>query len=164
MKSIFIKLTFSLTLILSINCKSQTVLDYVNFYNEITPKLNVLADNKSQYIGQNFSLFNNAIYNNNISIISIGYHSKVASSKRYYILALEFCNDDLFFIGLDNEYQVPVVYVTFENEIPSSIKSMVLQYKGEWNSAFEQFFANMKIEKIKFTGVNGYYSNNRTPK
>ncbi|WP_336958155.1 hypothetical protein [Chryseobacterium contaminans] len=54
--------------------------------------------------------------------------------------------------ALDNRYQIPVISITFEDEIPPQIKNMVQQYHGEWNTTFAQFFSNMKIEKIKFIG------------
>lgn len=41
---------------------------------------------------------------------------------------------------------------------------MVLQNHGLWNSTFVQFFSNIKIEKIKFVGVNGYDSTDWTGK
>ncbi|CAH0128090.1 hypothetical protein SRABI04_00199 [Chryseobacterium sp. Bi04] len=52
-----------------------------------------------------------------------------------------------------------MVWITFESEIPSQIKNMVQEYNGVWTSIFTQFFANMKIEKIEFGGINGYNSN-----
>ncbi|WP_187477937.1 hypothetical protein [Amniculibacterium sp. G2-70] len=164
MKSLFIKIIFSIFMIFAVGCKAQTVNDYITFYNSISPKLNTLANNKSQYIGQNFSLFSNALLANNVSIDNIGYHLKTHNSKKYFSITLYFCTDKLFFIGSNQKFQVPVVWVTFENEIPSSIKSMVLQYEGVWNFQFEQFFANMKIEKIEFIGINGYDNLDRTPK
>ncbi|WP_162304169.1 hypothetical protein [Chryseobacterium mulctrae] len=40
------------------------------------------------------------------------------------------------------------------------MKDMVLQSQGERNFNFVQLFSHMKIEKIKFIGVNGYNSTN----
>jgi hypothetical protein len=50
-------------------------------------------------------------------------------------------------VASDNSFMFPRVVITFENEIPNQIHDLVVQYQGQWNSTFEQFFVNMKIEK-----------------
>ena len=144
--------------------KAQTVNDYINFYNTISPKLNAVAAVKSNYIHQDFSLFLNKLNTENIMINRVSYYPRNSSTEKIYIISLSFSNIDLNQAGLQNKYQLPVIWVTFENEVPQSFVSMVLQYQGKWNLQFEQFFANMKIEKIKFIGINGYDNPDRTPK
>jgi hypothetical protein len=71
---------------------------------------------------------------------------------------LFFEDSDLWSVATDNPFQYPWISITFENEIPNQIKNMILQNHGEWDNTFVQFFSNMKIEKIKFIGINGYNS------
>lgn len=159
LKTIAIIITF-----ISYTCKAQTVNDYTTFYNEVVPKLNVVAINKTQFYGQNFSNFYDELLSKNINVISLSYDHKTDPSSKYYTLRLFFEDSDLWSVATDNQFQYPWVSITFENEIPSQIKSMVLQNEGQWDNTFVQFFANMKIEKIKFVGVNGYNNSDRTTK
>lgn len=148
------------------NCKAQSasVNDYITFYNGVVPKLNTVATNKTQFYGQNFSKFNTELINKNINAVNLGYASKTDTGIKYYMLALYFCDSNMDKPALDNKFQIPVIWITFENEIPPQIKSMVLQYHGEWNDTFAQFFSNMKIEKIEFGGINGYNSSDWSAK
>ncbi len=148
------------------NCKAQSssVNDYITFYNGVVPKLNTVATNKTQFYGQNFSGFYSELLSKNVNVVDLGYGSKTDTGTKNYILRLYFCDSNMDKPALDNKFQIPVIWITFENEIPAQIKSMVLQYHGEWNDTFVQFFSNMKIEKIKFIGLNGYNSNNWSAK
>ncbi len=148
------------------NCKAQSasVNEYITFYNGIVPKLNMVASNKTQFYGQNFSKFNTELINKNINAVNLWYASKTDTGIKYYMLALYFCDSNMDKPALDNKFQIPVIWITFENEIPPQIKSMVLQYHGEWNDTFAQFFSNMKIEKIEFGGINGYNSSDWSAK
>ncbi|MDC8098767.1 hypothetical protein [Chryseobacterium rhizosphaerae] len=159
MKSIFLKSLFIISIFFIHNYKSQSVNDYITFYNGITPKLNTIASNKTQFYGQNFSKFYSELSNKHITVVNLSYDSKTDTGKKYYMLALYFCNSSMDKPALDNKFQIPVVWITFENEIPSQIKNMVQEYNGVWTNTFTQFFANMKIEKIEFGGINGYNSN-----
>ncbi|NML56540.1 hypothetical protein [Chryseobacterium cheonjiense] len=67
-------------------------------------------------------------------------------------------------VGIDNHFQVPFISITFQNEIPSQIDQLSIQSQGRWNATIAQFFANMKIEKIEFVGINGYNNPDRTIK
>lgn len=164
MKTIF-KIIFLLNVfILTNNCKAQTTSDYIAFYNEVVPKLNIVAVNKTQFYGQNFSSFYNELLSKNIQVIKLGYDYKTDPGSKYYVLRLFFAEPEMWSVATDNPFQYPWVSITFENEIPYQIKSMVLQNQGQWNSTFVQFFSNMKIEKIKFVGINGYNSNDWTEK
>ncbi|MDR3026632.1 hypothetical protein [Chryseobacterium sp.] len=161
MKSIFLKGLFIISIFLMHNCKAQSasVNEYITFYNGVVPKLNTVAANKTQFYGQNFSKFYNELLNKNVSIVNLGYGSKTDTGRKYYKLRLFFCDSNMDKPALDNKFQIPWITITFQDEIPSQIKSMVLQYHGEWNDTFVQFFSNMKIESIDFIGVNGYNSN-----
>lgn len=166
MKSIVLKGLFVISIFFIPSCKAQTfsVNDYITFYNEIVPRLNTIASNKAQFYGQNFSKFNTEIHNKNINIVSLGYGSKTDTGIKNYILRLYFCDSNMDKPALDNRYQIPVVWITFKDEIPPQIKSMVQQCYGEWNNTFVEFFSNMKVEKIEFVGLDGYNSYNRSVK
>ncbi|MGO4707584.1 hypothetical protein AB4Y90_00425 [Chryseobacterium sp. 2TAF14] len=158
MKNIIFKIFLSISLLLIYNCKAQNSSDYITFYNGVVPKLNTIAVNKTQFYGQNFSNFYNELLNKNITVVKLGYGYKEDPASKYYVLRLFFEDDDMWGAASDLNYQYPWISITFENEIPSQIKSMVMQNYGVWNNTFVQFFSNMKIEKIKFVGVNGYDS------
>ncbi len=166
MKSIILKSLFVISIFFTHSYKAQsvTVGDYITFYNNIVPSLNTIASDKTQFYGQNFSKFNTELNKKYINIVSLGYGSKTDTGIKNYILRLYFCDSNMDKPALDNNYQIPVISITFEDEIPPQIKSMVQQYHGEWNNAFVQFFSNMKIEKIKFIGLNGYNNYDRSPK
>ncbi|MDH6252195.1 hypothetical protein M2347_001922 [Chryseobacterium sp. H1D6B] len=159
MKSIFLKGLFIISIFFIHNCKAQSVNDYITFYNGVVPTLNTIASNKTQFYGQNFSKLLNELLNKNINIINLGVDSKTDTGTKYYLLALYFCDSSMDKPALDNKFQIPVIWITFQDEIPSQIKNMMYQNHGEWNSSFVQFFSNMKIEKIEFGGLNGYNSN-----
>lgn len=160
MKSIILKSLFviSIFFIHSYKAQSVTVDDYITFYNSVVPRLNTIASDKTQFYGQNFSKFNTELNRKYLNIVNLGYGSKTDTGIKNYILRLYFCDSNMDKPALDNRYQIPVIWITFEDEIPSQIKSMVQQYHGEWNNTFAQFFSNMKIEKIEFGGLNGYNS------
>ncbi|SDQ32067.1 hypothetical protein SAMN05421664_1128 [Chryseobacterium soldanellicola] len=158
MKSIFIKALLIINLFFIYNCKAQTANDYITFYNGVVPKLKSIIPNKTQFYGQNFSSFYNELQNKNVNIVMISYDSKIFNDPHYYTLYLYFCDRNMLNVASDNSFQYPWLEIAFENEIPSQIKDMVLQYHGQWNTTFAQFFSNMKIEKIKFIGVRGYDS------
>lgn len=164
MKNFFLKTLFIVIIFFQYNFKAQTTNDYINFYGSIAPKLNTIAANKTQFYGQNFSNFYTALLTENISVVKLTYDYKTAPGSKYYILRLFFEDSEMWSIATDNTFQYPWISITFEDEIPSQIKNMVLQSQGEWDSNFAQFFSNMKIEKIKFIGLNGYDSNNWSEK
>lgn len=166
MKNIFFKIVLLLSIIFSYICTAQniTTLQYVNYYNRITPKLNVIRQNKTQYYNQNFSMFYNRLVSQNLSVGKIGIQNKMATSNDMYTLALYFEDFNMASFGIEKEFQCPVVYVTFVNEIPKQINAMLRQYEGNWNSNFANFFSNMTVESIEFVGVNGYNSSDRTPR
>ena len=164
MKSILIKTFLIINLFFIYNCKAQTTSDYIDFYNDVAPKLNSIVPIKTQFYGQNFSNFYNELQNKNLDIILVNYDTKTDPGTKYYILRLYFASFNMWSASTDNLYQFPSVAITFQNEIPSQVKSMIEQSNSQWTYNMIQFFANMKIEKIKFIGVNGYNSSDRSLK
>ncbi len=155
-----------LALFFIINCNAQRINDtaYINYYNSLVPTLNAMVTTKTQYYGQNFSAFYTAILNNNLTIVSIGVGPKVANSRLDYVLTLKFASHAMINYGIDRGYQHPKIRITFTNAMPVEISDLLLQYKGYWNTTYQQFFSNMVIESIAFGGTNGYNSPNRVPR
>ncbi|MET3535691.1 hypothetical protein [Chryseobacterium limigenitum] len=158
MKTIFFKTIFILSIFFIHNCKAQTTNDYITFYNGVVPKLNIIVPYKTQFYGQNFSTFYTELLSKQISVAKFGCDYKTDPGSKYYVLDLFFEDSEMWPVATNNSFQYPWVSITFQDEIPAQIKTMILQNHGEWNSTFAQFFANMKIEKILFVGVNGYNS------
>jgi hypothetical protein len=123
-----------------------------------------MATTKTQFYGQNFSAFYTAILNNNLTIVSIDVGLKMANSRQDYVLTLLFTNNTMIRYGIDRGYQHPKIRITFTNAMPAEISDLLLQYKGNWNATYQQFFSNMVIESIAFGGTNGYNSPNRAPR
>jgi hypothetical protein len=146
------------------NCKAQTTTDYITFYNDVVPKLNTIVPNKAQYYGQNFSNLNNELLNKNIYVITLDYDSRVDEEKKYYVLTLFFADLNLWNVAIKNSFQLPAISITFESEIPKQIENLAKQNNMQWNSTISQFFANMKIESIRFIGLNGYNSTDNSLK
>jgi len=165
MKSTMLKFLFIINLIFIYSCKAQvTTNDYISFYNEVAPKLNSMVPNKTQFYGQNFSIFYNELQNKNLDVILVNYDTKTDPGTKYYILRLYFAPVNMWSFAIDNKYEFPILDITFENEIPSQIKNMVEQSNSQWTYNMIQFFGNMKIEKIEFIGLNGYNSSDRSLK
>jgi len=164
MKSIFLKTILIINLFFIYNCKAQTTNDYINFYNDVVPKLNTIVPIKTQFYGQNFSSFYNELQNKNINIILLNYDTKTDIGTRYYILRLFFTNIGMWNIAIDNSFQLPSISITFENEIPKQIEQIATQNNMKWNPTLAQFFSNMKIESIRFIGLNGYNSTDNSLK
>lgn len=163
MKKNIYKTIFIIQLLFIFNCKAQkSIYDYIIFYNDVVPKLNLIVPYKTQFYNQNFSTFYNELKNKNIVVKSIGIDSKEANSPKDYVLVLYFSEDSK--IAFDYEYQYPVVWIDFQEEIPKTVKDIMRSYYGDWNETVAQQFLNMKIEKIEFVGINGYNNPDRTIK
>lgn len=156
MKNIFLKTLVIINLFGMVSCKAQTTNDYIAFYNNVVPKLNTIVTNKTQFYGQNFSNFYNELLNKQLNVIKFDCDYKTDPGSEYYVLNLFFEDNDLWSVASNNNYQYPWISITFESKIPKQIESMARQTHGKWDSTFIQFFANIKIEKIKFVGVRGY--------
>jgi len=164
MKSILIKTLLIINLFFIYSCKTQTTNDYIIFYNDVVPKLNLLVPNKTQYYGQNFSNLHNELLNKNIDIITLDYDTRVDEETKYYVLTLFFADLNLWNVAINNSYQLPAISITFENEIPKQIENLAKQNNMQWNPTISQFFASMKIESIRFIGLNGYNSTDNSLK
>ncbi|WP_419868305.1 hypothetical protein [Chryseobacterium sp. CT-SW4] len=155
-KLLIIKVLF-LSSLLSINYnKAQTTTDYINFYNDVTPKLNSIIPNKTQYYEKPFSNFYSELQNKNISVKGWIFDTKIVPSTKYYKLTLFFCDMSMLRVARENSFQHPWVTLTFEDEIPNQVVSLMEQNHAVWNPTVAQFFSNLKIEKIEFIGVKGY--------
>ena len=73
----------------------------------------------------------------------LNYDTKTDPGTKYYILRLYFAPISMWTISTDLAYQFPSIAITFENEIPSQIKTMVEQSNSQWNSSFVQFFEQL---------------------
>jgi len=165
MKSTLLKILLIINLFFIYNCKAQTTTnDYITFYNDVALKLNSIVPNKTQYYSQNFSNFYNELQNKNLNIVVLNYDTKMATSSEYYVLRLYFAPVISCSFDIDNSYEFPIIDITFENEIPKQVEQVAEQANMKWNSTVAQFFANMKIEKIEFMGLNGYNSQDRSLK
>ncbi|MDH6252878.1 glycogen synthase [Chryseobacterium sp. H1D6B] len=141
-------------------CNAQEK-EYTRFYNSLNPKLQNIAETKSQFYNQEFSKFYNILKDNNITINMFAYDSKMANSKDNYILRIYFTDHKTNSYAIDNNYQFPRISITFKNKIPFEIERLTREYHGEWNNEMFQFFSNMIIEKIDFYGINGVSSADR---
>ncbi|GAA5094945.1 hypothetical protein GCM10023210_27100 [Chryseobacterium ginsengisoli] len=141
-----------------INCKAQTTHDYITFYNDVVPKLNLIIPNKTQFYGQNFSNFHTELLNKNVVPDGWIYDTKISPSTKYYVLKLFFVDMPMLRISSQNSYQYPLVKITFENEIPIQVQTLMEESHTQWTYNVAQFFSNLKIEKIEFIGVKGYDS------
>jgi hypothetical protein len=160
----FIKTIFILNILFLFSCKAQTTTNYITFYNDLVPKLNSMVPNKTQYYNQNFSNFYNELQNKNIDIVFLLYDPKVIPGTKYYVLKLFFTENMMWRLAVDNDYQLPAISITFQNEIPPQIDQLSEQSHGRWDYNISQFFANMKIESIRFIGLNGYDSTDNSLK
>lgn len=164
MKAILVKILFLFCLNINCNAQEITELKYTNFYNSITPKLNQLVPNKTQFYGQNFLKFYNEILSKRITVQRISTDGKIANSKLHYVLTLHFCDYNINSFAADKAYQYPVVRITFKNQIPDSTTNLIIQNQAYWNSTLLNEFSNMLLESIEFGGINGYNNNDRTIK
>ena len=132
MKKILFKTIFISVLIFVCSCNAQRVTQqqYINFYNEVTPKLNQIVPIKTQFYNQNFSNFLTELINNNVNVLGLSVVNAVEHSKHNYTLVLYFSDDRIHSYGVDKQFQYPTVWITFLNEIPIQANNMILQYEG----------------------------------
>ncbi len=140
----------------SMGCKAQTQTDYINFYNQLVPKLNMLANTKTQYYGLPFSQFKTALDNATINIDNVFYDRPYDEAGYYNTLIIYFDDWEDNHVAIESHYQIPIVYVEFEEHIPKTIEGMHKSYRGKWSPIYENFFSNYTIKEIRFVGLNGY--------
>lgn len=160
MKSIF-KIILASFFLLSLQFCNAQQNEYFKFYNQITPKLQEIAKNKTQYYNGKFSDFNVTFQNHNVTIKKFGYGPKIFNSKDNYVLNIYFTDQESLGYASDHRYQFPIINITFTEKIPDVIKDLAIKYEGKWNNDMLVFFSNQHIEKIDFYGINGVTSSDR---
>ncbi|WP_292009577.1 hypothetical protein [Chryseobacterium sp.] len=146
------------------NIKAQTNTDYITFYNNTITKLNPIISNKTQFYDQPFSNFYNELQNKDVKVVGLFCDTKVTPGTKYYILKLFLSDMSMLRIASISSYNDPRISITFKDEIPNQVNNMISQYHAQWNPTFAEFFANLKIESIKFIGVRGYNSTDYSAK
>ena len=118
------------------------------------------ANNKKLYYGKEFSEF----YQNftvKDKIVSFGYDGKYANSRKLYILRLYFSRIEERGPLIDNKLPIPMLNITFQDQIPDEIIPLTRKYEGIWNEDMVKFFSKLKIEKIEYYGINGWDNKDR---
>lgn len=144
------------------NCMSQNAQKYKTQYNNNVPKLQEIAKEKSKFYNQSFSLFITEMEKKGVKILDYGYDGKIASSPKIYVIRLWFMDHELIDTAQENKYQVPIVTITFKEEIPYEFRALTLKNHGELNTEIKEFLSNRKIEKIVFYGINGLTNQDKT--
>ncbi|WP_292009578.1 hypothetical protein, partial [Chryseobacterium sp.] len=109
-----------------------------------------------QFYGKPFSNFYSELQNKNISVKGWIFDPKIVPGTKYYVLTLFFSDMSLLRVAKENSFRSPRMSVTFEDEIPSQVVSLMEQNHAVWNPTVAQFFSSLKVEKIEFSGVKGY--------
>lgn len=161
MKTIINKLPIILIFFVFQFCKSQNKERYINDYNKSVPKLQQIAAAKQQFCKNNFSKFLSIIEKKEVKIDNYTYLERGLSPKIYDII-LNFTSLDDSIVAEKNNYLSPYIVITFENQIPDEIRQLTLKYHGELTQEVKDFFADRKIEKIEFYGINGLNSKDRS--
>lgn len=167
MKRHFLKIIlFFVLMFTGFSQAQQTTAEYISFYNVLTPKLNSIVPYKTNFYHQNFSEFYNELTAKHIDIVTIGVHERDGVARNELNrLVLYFCDGVTYRWALDNNYQIPIVWITFEELFPpTEIKDLAVLHHLYWHQDFLDFFANRKIEKIEFVDINGYNSSDTTIK
>ncbi|MCY0969532.1 hypothetical protein [Chryseobacterium wangxinyae] len=162
MKSILLKTFLVVNLFFIYNCKAQTANDYITFYSNVVPKLNLLVPNKTQYYGQSLLAFLQALNQNNIIVKE--YEPAPFNNK---LLKLSFTwNRDLRIGRYDHNYVEPYISIYFQQPFnyPQATVIFNNNYHSYWNPAAENFYKNLIIEKIEFWYVRGLTDNSMNPK
>ncbi|WP_154656902.1 hypothetical protein [Epilithonimonas tenax] len=162
MKTIINKLPIILVLFLFQFCKSQNNERYVNAYNKALPQLQQVATLKQQFYKKDFSELLTYLKDKEAKITYYGFSGKTDISPKIYILRIYFTNQDDTSKAIDNNYQIPFIIITFQDQIPDELRQLTLKYHGELTQEVKDFLANRKIEKIEFFGINGLTSKDRS--
>lgn len=149
------------------NCKAQDSQKYVEQYNNVAPKLQQLAKQKTtnKIAYQDFNNILNSIENTGVKIIDYGYGGKEVNSREIYVVRLYVMEHNLTNVpNLQNKFQYPVIWVTFKERIPDEIKVLTRKYYGTLSPEVRKFLGNRQIEKVEFYGINGLTSPDKSPK
>lgn len=159
---IFFKLLVLYSFSIFYNCKSQDTQRYSKQYNDQVIKLQNLAKVKSKFYNQNFSDFVKEMDKSNIKVLDFGYGPKIASRPEIYVVRFWFIDHELTDVSLKNNYQLPIIMITFQEPIPGEIRALTRKYEGRLSPELREFLGNQKIEKIDFYGINGLTNKDRT--
>jgi len=143
-------------------CKSQDAQKYAVEYNKVVPKLQILASEKQKFYNQNFSDLLSEFDKKNIKIYNYTFFGKADTSEKVYIMRLMLYNRNDFDKAINTGYQIPIMQIFFEDQIPDEIKTLTRKYEGKLTPEVRDFLANRKIEKIEFYGINGLKSTDRS--
>ena len=158
------KLILTAILLLTVNSYYSQNKEYTELYNSITPKLQETAAIKQKFYGKEFSEFYKGLNNKGLKVIKLSYLSVPSNMKKINVLELNFLNDEQQYYAYKNKFAEPYIYIFLLDEIPQEIRTMVFNTHGFWNEDFAQFLSKLRIEKMKFYGVdkiNDPYSNPR---
>ena len=158
------KFILTAVLLLVFNSYSSQSKEYTEIYNSITPKLQETAAIKQKFYGKKFSEFYKYLNNKGLKVIKLSYLSVPSNMKKINVLELNFLNDEQQYYAYKNKFAEPYIYIFLLDEIPQEIRAMVFNTHGFWNEDFAQFLSKLRIEKMKFYGVdkiNDPYSNPR---
>ena len=158
------KLILTAILLLTVNIYSSQSKEYTELYNNITPKLQETAAIKQKFYGKEFSEFYKYLNNKGLKVIKLSYLSVPSNMKKINVLILRYMNDEQQYYAYKNDFAEPYIYIFLLDEIPQEIRAMVFNTHGFWNEDFAQFLSKLRIEKMKFYGVdkiNDPYSNPR---
>ena len=158
------KLILTAVLLLTVNSYYSQNKEYTELYNSITPKLQETAAIKQKFYGKEFSEFYKYLNNKGLKVIKLSYLSVPSNMKKINVLILRYMNDEQQYYAYKNDFAEPYIYIFLLDEIPQEIRAMVFNTHGFWNEDFAQFLSKLRIEKMKFYGVdkiNDPYSNPR---
>lgn len=140
----------------------MTISEYPTFYTQTVGKLNNIIPNKTNYYGQPLSVFLQALNQNNLIIKE--YEPAPFNNKQ---LKLSFIwNSDIRTGRYQNGYVEPYINVYFQQpyNYPQATTIFNNTYHSYWNTAAENFYKNLIIEKIEFWSVNGLTDMSSNPK
>ncbi|WP_294224883.1 hypothetical protein [uncultured Chryseobacterium sp.] len=152
------------SIIAQIPDEPMTIGEYPAFYTQTINKLNNIIPNKTNYYGQPLSVFLQALNQNNIIVKKY----EPAPFDGAKLLQLSFLwNMDVRIAATNNNYAEPYINIYFQQPFNFQDATVILNnnnYYAHWNSAAENFYKNLIIEKIEFWYVRGLTDKSNNPK
>lgn len=154
-----------------LSCKAQVIIPedninistYPSFYQQTVQKINNIIPDKTNYYGQPFSVFINALSQNNLTVKSFQ-----PGPFNNQLLKISFLwNRDIDKVRMDHDFVEPFIYIDFQQPYNYQQISTIMStngYHSYWNPQAENFFKNLIIEKIEFWYVNGLTDKTSPPK
>ncbi len=141
----------------------MTIGEYPAFYTQAINKLNNIIPNKTNYYGQLLSVFLQALNQNNI-IVKEYEPAPFGSAKLLHSSFL--WNSEIRTGRYNNNYVEPYINIYFQQPFNFQDATVILNnnYYAHWNSAAENFYKNLIIEKIEFWYVRGLTNKSSNPK